>query len=258
MRVAVNEAARPVVHGEVVLRYCQLKQQMPQKLRRDLAQVSHRCSSILPLLPTHHLSPLPVALSFHSCLHVRTSVVPRLGLPLCGLRSPIYGRSAAPLTNVHPTRPLAHPATDTMAAERADTADPMGPPPDASLGVSDEVAAADEAAEAAAAAAAAARDTSTLTPEQRAVFEGAYEEILGNGVTREMIVDWVAEQYMIDVDEDEALRECVALPFVGVRASRGTLLVAALTPRCSPPPRPPCARLDAGSWTAPLTRRSGG
>ena len=137
-----------------------------------------------------------------------------------------------------------------MAAERDDTADPMGPSADATLGVSDEIAAADEAAEAAAAAAAAARDTSSLSAEQRAAFEGAYEDILGNGVTREMIVDWVAEQYMIDVDEDETLKECVAA--CERRAvSRGTAVAdTSVRVRCA-------SGAVAGSLTVLLTRTSG-
>ena len=81
------------------------------------------------------------------------------------------------------------------------------------IGVSDVIAARDEEAEAEAAAAAAARDTSSLSLEQRAAFEHAYFDVAGDpGVTREQICEWVAEQYMIDVDGDTqegGLKRCV-------------------------------------------------
>jgi len=98
------------------------------------------------------------------------------------------------------------------------------------LGVSDAVAAADDAAERAAAA----KDTSTLSDEQRAVFETAYASVRGSegedtGVTRDQICDWVAEQYTIDVDADTAeggLKRCVTL------ASLWCLLVCVLWRGC--------------------------
>mmetsp|Transcript_30111 Transcript_30111/g.62060 ORF Transcript_30111/g.62060 Transcript_30111/m.62060 type:complete len:119 (-) Transcript_30111:75-431(-) len=88
------------------------------------------------------------------------------------------------------------------------------------IGVSDVIAARDEEAEAEAAAAAAARDTSSLSLEQRAAFEHAYFDVAGDpGVTREQICEWVAEQYMIDVDADTqegGLKSIVDRAFEGV------------------------------------------